>query len=131
VTIETTGASGATDQIDPIERKIARILSIGAVVAITLLVIGIALMIVEGVGPETVGFPAFHLERLVDDLVHLRAAGFLYAGILVVIATPVVRVSGELIGFAIRREREMALVAAAILLVVVVSVVVAVIIEAS
>ncbi len=131
MTTVTTATTATTGAIDPIERRLARILSLGAVLAITLLVIGLVLMIVEGVGPEASTFPAFHPERLVDDLVHLRAAGFLYAGILVVVATPVIRVVGELIGFAIRGERVMAAVAALILLVVATSVIAAIIIEAA
>ena len=107
---------------DRIEERIARGLSIGAVVAVTLLVIGLVLMVATGVTPDAAAYPSFEPSRLIGDVLALRPEGFLWAGILVVIATPVLRVVAELIGFAARRDREMALTAAAILVVIAVSV---------
>ncbi|MGZ9276188.1 MAG: DUF1634 domain-containing protein [Candidatus Limnocylindrales bacterium] len=119
----------STVSLDRIEGRIARVLSIGAVIAVVLLVVGIGLMVASGIEPDRAVFPVFDPARLVGDLVTLRPEGFLWAGILVVIATPVIRVIGELVGFAIRGDRTMAAVAAAILVIVTASVAVAVILE--
>jgi uncharacterized membrane protein len=119
----------STVSVDLIEGRIARVLSSGAVIAVVLLVIGVGLMVAGGIEADTAAYPAFDPARLIDDLVALRPEGFLWAGILVVIATPVIRVVGELVGFAIRGDRAMAAVAAAILVVVTTSVVVAIILE--
>lgn len=103
---------------DPIEVRIARVLSVGALLAVVLLLAGIVLMVVRGVAPDAPDYPPFDPGSIVPDMLALRPSGFLWAGIVVVIVTPVIRVIGELVGFALRRERGLALVAAAILLVV-------------
>lgn len=111
--------------VDRIELRIARVLTSGAVVSVVLLGIGVALMITGGIDPGASAFPVFDPGRLLGDLVALRPEGFLYAGIIVVIATPIARVLGELIGFSLRGERVMAVVAVAILAVIALSVLVA------
>lgn len=119
-----------TAPADRVEVLVTRMLSTGAVIAVVLLVIGTVLMIGGGTSPDATTYPALHPARLIDDILALRPEGFLWAGILVVIATPIVRVIGELIGFAMRRDRVMALVAASTLLVIGVSVVSALAAEA-
>ena len=103
------------------ERTIARLLTVGTYVAIALLVLGVALLLGAGIGPLS-GGPAFDLGRLPGDLVGLRPEGFLWLGLLVVVATPSARVLASLIGYARRGERSMAGVAALILVVIAVSV---------
>ena len=115
---------------DRVELFIARVLAIGAVLAVGLLVIGIVLMLGAGISPDAEAFPVFDPALVVGDLLALRPAGFLWAGIVVVIATPVVRVAGELLGFSLRRDRRMALVAAGVLAIIAVSVVTALVAEA-
>jgi uncharacterized membrane protein len=115
--------------VDRIEARIARVLSVGAVIAVVLLVVGVGLMVADGIEPDSAAFAVFDPARLVGDLVALRPEGFLWTGILVVIATPVIRVVGELVGFAIRGDRAMAAVAAAIFVIVTASVAVAIAIE--
>lgn len=115
---------------DRVELRVARVLSIGAVLAVGLLLIGIVLMLGEGISPDADSFPVFDPALVVGDLLALRPAGFLWAGIVVVIATPVVRVVGELVGFWLRRDRRMALVAAGVLAVIAVSVITALVSEA-
>jgi uncharacterized membrane protein len=119
----------ASDPADRIELAIAGILGVTTVVAMTLLLAGVALMIASGVGFESATFPVFDPARVVGDMLGLRPEGFLWAGIVVVVLTPVLRVVGELVGFALRRDRTMALVAAAILVVVAVSVITALVLE--
>lgn len=111
--------------IDAVEDRIARMLSVGAIVAVALLVLGVVLMLAAGIDPESVDFPVFDPGALVGDLLALRLEGFLWAGILVVISTPILRVIGEAIGFALVGERWLALVATGILVVIAASVVIA------
>jgi uncharacterized membrane protein len=122
----------AATPIEPahrIELAVARILGVITVVAMALLLAGVALMVATGVDVESVTFPPFDPARIVSDLVALRPEGFLWAGIVVVVASPIVRVSAELVGFARVRDRTMAMVAAGILLVVAVSVLTALALE--
>lgn len=114
-----------SDPADRIELAIAGILGVTTVVAMALLLAGVALMLASGVSFESATFPVFDPTQVVGDILALRPEGFLWAGIVVVVLTPVLRVIGELVGFALRRDRTMALVAAAILVVVAVSVVTA------
>jgi uncharacterized membrane protein len=114
---------------DRIEVRIARVLTGGAVVSVVLLGVGVALMVASGIDPGATTFPTFDPGRLVGDLVALRPEGFLYAGIIVVVATPIARVLGELVGFSLRGERAMAAVAVAILVVIGLSVVVVAVVE--
>jgi uncharacterized membrane protein len=76
-----------------------------------------------------VTFPAFDPGEVVADMFALRPEGFLWAGIVIVVATPIARIVGELVTFASRGDRLMALVSLAILGVVVLSVVVAQLVE--
>ncbi|MBA2382420.1 MAG: DUF1634 domain-containing protein, partial [Chloroflexi bacterium] len=56
------------------------------------------------------------------DVVALRPAGFLWLGLVAVVATPAARVAASLVGFARRGERTMVVVASLILAVIVISV---------
>ena len=107
-----------------LDRSIARLLTYGTYVSVGLLGIGTILMFARGIAPLA-GGPPFQLELIVDDVVHLRAAGFMWLGLVAVIATPTARVVAALIGFVRRGERTMALVAALILAVIALSVVLA------
>ncbi len=55
-------------------------------------------------------------------MVALRPAGFLWLGLVAVVATPAARVAASLVGFARRGERTMVVVASLILAVIVISV---------
>jgi uncharacterized membrane protein len=104
-----------------LERTIARLLAIGTYSAIALLLVGLALMVANGIAPLS-GGPAFDAGRVVADLVGLHPAGFIWLGLAVVVATPSARVIASLVGFARRGDRTMAVVAALILVVIAVSV---------
>ena len=104
-----------------LDRSIARILTMGTYGSVALLGVGVVLMLAAGIAPLA-GGPRFELDLLVDDLVHFRPAGFLWLGIVAVIATPSARVLASLVGFARRGERPMAIVATLILAVIVLSV---------
>ena len=126
-----TGAGSARSSQEPgpadparpagLEHTIARLLTTGTYASIALLVVGVALMVVNGIGPLS-GGPAFDLGHLGPDLVALRPAGFLWLGLLAVVATPAARVAASLVGYARRGERAMTLVAALILFVIAASV---------
>lgn len=107
-----------------LERSVARLLQFGTYLSIGLLLIGALLMIANGIGPRS-GGPAFDLGRLVGDLGAGRPAGFLWLGLLVVIATPAARVAVSGVGYVRRGEREMAVVAGLILIVIATSVLLA------
>jgi uncharacterized membrane protein len=107
-----------------VERTVARLLAIGTYGSVALLAVGTALILVNGVPPLSAA-PTFDPNRLGDDLVHLRAAGFLWLGLIAVVATPAGRVFASLIGYARGGERLMAVVAALILAVIALSVAVA------
>ena len=117
----TTPAGRSTTPED-VELVIARLLLAGTIVGVVLLSIGVGLMITNGVDPESATFPAFDPGTIVSDMAALRPEGYLWAGIVILIATPIVRVAGELVVFATRGDRVMAIVALAILGVVALSV---------
>lgn len=104
-----------------LDRAIARILSAGTYASVVLLAIGVGLMFVLGI-PAFAGGPRFDSTRLVPDLAHLRPEGFLWLGLITVVATPAARVLAALIGYGRSGERVMMLVAALILVVIALSV---------
>jgi uncharacterized membrane protein len=111
-----------------LDRSIARLLTIGTYVSVVLLAIGVLLLLVYGIRPFA-GGPPFQPDLMVDDLIHLRPAGFMWLGLLAVVATPSLRVAASLIGFARLGERTMAAVAVAILAVIALSVALARVLE--
>jgi uncharacterized membrane protein len=112
-----------------VEAVIARLLIAGTLVGVGLLAVGVALMAASGISPASVAFPPFDAATVASDLAALRPEGFLWAGIVILIATPIARVIGELITFSVRGDRVMAGVALAILGVVALSVVAALALE--
>jgi uncharacterized membrane protein len=106
-----------------LELRIARLLVLGTYLGVALLAAGIALMVATGVDPLAAPTPAFDPGALVRDLVALRATGFLWAGLLVVMALPVTRVAIAAAGFGLSGERRMAAIALAVIAVLAISVV--------
>ena len=111
-----------------IERRIGRTLVVLTYVAVTLLVIGVVLMLANGISPLDPS-PAFDPATIVPDIVALRPVGFLWLGLLVVLATPIIRVAGAGIGYALDRQWSMVLVATGILIVICVGVASAILTE--
>jgi uncharacterized membrane protein len=114
-------ASADVAVADPLERAIARVLTVGTYVSVAVLAVGTAMMLASGVQPLE-GGPRFDLGQVGDDLVHLRATGFLWLGLIAVVATPASRVVASLVGYLRDGERLMAVVAVLILAVIAVSV---------
>jgi uncharacterized membrane protein len=107
-----------------LDHEIARLLTFGTYVSVALLGVGAVLMLARRIAPLG-GGPPFQPELVLDDVVHLRAAGFMWLGLLAAIATPAARVAAALVGFLRRGERAMAIVAVLILAVISLSVVLA------
>ena len=112
-------APSATADLD---EAIGRLLTIGTNLAVLLLAIGSVLLFANRIDPLA-GAPPLEPGLIVDDITHLRPAGFMWLGLIVVLATPVARVVASLVGFARRGERTMTIVAALILVVIAASIV--------
>jgi uncharacterized membrane protein len=126
VTAPGTAPGAAVDGVRTIESSIARLLIVGTYVAIGLIAAGVVAMLAAGIDPRTHGRPpGLDLLRIPSDLVALRPEGFLWAGLLVVLALPLGRVVVSGVGFLTSGDRRLALVSLLVLLVVCASVVVA------
>ena len=101
------------------EAAIGRLLLVVTYVAVALLSIGVLLMVATGISPLD-GGPPLDIASLGSDLVNLQPEGFLWLGLIAVIATPVSRVVAAGIGFG--RSRDWALVAVSISILVVITV---------
>ena len=105
----------------PFDRTIGRLLIAMTYVAGLLLAVGVLLMVAGGISPLS-GGPPLDLSALAGDLVSLQPAGFLWLGLIVVIATPISRVAAAAVSFAIADDWRMVGVAMAILLVIALSI---------
>ena len=103
------------------ERAIGRMLIAITYVSVALLVIGVALLAAQGISPIS-GGPQLDIGRLVGDLVRFTPDGFLWLGLLAVIATPISRVVAAGIGYARAGDRALVVVAIAILTVIALSI---------
>jgi uncharacterized membrane protein len=99
------------------ERRIGRLLITVTYVAVALLLAGVALMAVNGISPLDPG-PGLDLGSLPADILALAPAGFLWLGLIAVIATPLSRVIAAAIGFGRAGDRSMVVVAVGILVVI-------------
>ena len=105
-----------------LDRTVGRLLTIGTNVAVLFLAIGCVLLFALRINPLA-GGPPLEPGLIVDDITHLRPAGFMWLGLLALLATPVLRVVVSLVGFAEQRERTMSIVASLILVVIALSIV--------
>ncbi|HET9083977.1 MAG TPA: DUF1634 domain-containing protein [Candidatus Limnocylindrales bacterium] len=108
------------------DRTIGRLLIAVTYIAGGLLLIGVLLMLADGISPLS-GGPRLDLSTIVADLASLQPAGFLWLGLITVIATPITRVVAAAVGFAQVGERQMVLVAIGILGVIALSIATAVV----
>lgn len=113
--------SGSAARLD---RTVARVLQVGIYLGIGLLAVGVALMVVNGVDPMGPAPAPFSLASLAEAIRSLDPLAFLWTGLIVAIATPVLRVVASLIGFERTGQRRMVLISIAILVVLAVSVLV-------
>ncbi len=119
----TSGGVAASAPAGPdLDRTIARLLGVGTYVSVALLGIGVVALLATGQSPvEGTPLP-LDLGRIPADILAFRPEGFLWPGIIVMIATPAARVTASLVGYARSREWGMAIVAFLILCVIAVGV---------
>jgi uncharacterized membrane protein len=98
--------------MDPIERMVSRVLGIGIGVAVFFMLAGVVLGAVRGDGPHR---SVVALGDLLPGLGGLDPAAYLSLGLLVLVATPFVRVIGSIVAFALQGDRRYVLVTAAVL----------------
>ena len=106
------------------EFRIGRLMIGMTYASVATLIIGVGLMIVAGISPLS-GGPAFHPSQLLAELTSLSPVGFLWLGLVTVIATPIVRVIGAAISYGLAAQWTMVAIAIAILLVIVTGVAIA------
>ena len=117
----------ATGDVGPASLEIAlgHVLQLGTYASVALIAIGSVLQLASGVSPLA-GGPAFDLGALPGDILALRPAGFLWLGIVGVLATPGLRVGRAMLGFARRGETRLVAISAVVLAVIAVGVIVGV-----
>ena len=93
------------------ERLIGRILIALTYLSVALLVVGVGLMLGAGISPVA-GGPGLDLATLGAQVVALGPGGFLWLGLLAVIAAPISRVA--VAGFAYAREGDWPMVGIAV-----------------
>jgi uncharacterized membrane protein len=98
--------------MDAVERMVNVVLTAGIVVTIVLLAAGLVLSVAEGQGLPTQMVPLADLPSL---LLAFDPAAYLSLGLIVLIATPFVRVAGSIVAFARAGDRRYVLITAVVL----------------
>lgn len=112
---------------DALDITIARLLTVGSYVGVSLLLVGVALMALAGRSPLDPPAHGFDPGAIPGDVAAGRPEGALWLGFLALLATPAARVTASLSGYIRSGEREMVIVSVAILLVIVAGVVIGVV----
>ncbi len=120
-TAPANGTPAAAPGPGTLEAALANVLQLGTYASVALIAAGSLLLLGSG-GSLLGGGPPLAPASILPDILALRPAGFLWLGILGVLATPGLRVLRALIGFWRRGERRMALVALLVLVVVAIGV---------
>jgi len=103
----------------PIERMVSRILMTGIAVSVALMAIGLVLGLFDRQGMPTHVVPLADLPSLLRSF---DPAAYLSLGLIVLIATPFVRVLGSIIAFAREGDRRYVIITAVVLAVMCLSV---------
>jgi uncharacterized membrane protein len=106
--------------MEPIERMVSRVLKAGVAIAVALMAVGLVLSVFDQEGMPSRVVPLADLPSLLGNL---DPAAYLSLGLIVLIATPFVRVVGSIIAFARERDRRYVLVTSVVLAVMCLSVV--------
>ena len=104
------------------DSTIGRLMIVMTYAAVVLLTVGVVLMVVNGISP-LVGGPIFDPALVIDELRAGIPTGFLWVGLIVVIATPIVRVAVSSVGFAREGQWRMVAVGLGILAVILIGIV--------
>jgi uncharacterized membrane protein len=118
-------AAATSGRVFDAERTIGRLLIGMTYVSVALMAVGVVLMFAKGISPLDPG-PPLDPTQLVAQVTSLQPAGFLWLGLLIVIAAPIVRVVLAARAYARDNDRTMVLVSIAILIVLAIAVAVAV-----
>jgi uncharacterized membrane protein len=108
---------------------VARILNIGTIIAVAIMAIGVVLMAIQGISPLSQPFPPLDVPALPQQIASLQPAGYLWLGLIAMIATPILRVVLSLWGYVRTGERRMAWISLGTLGVIALSVVVALLVR--
>lgn len=103
------------------ERLIGRVLIALTYLSVALLVVGVGLMLGAGISPVA-GGPGLDLATLGSEVVALGPAGFLWLGLLAVMAAPISRVILAAVAYARRGDWQMVGIAVGILSIIVIGV---------
>jgi len=109
-----------------LESRVSRLLVIGTYLAIGIVLVGVVGMLASGVDPLALATPSFYLPQIPADIAAGKPEGFLWLGLVAVLALPLGRVIVAGLGFLAARDTRLALVSLAVLLVVTASIVAAV-----
>lgn len=113
----------SSDTAYAMEAVVARLLVVGTWLAMGLVLAGVILMLADGIDPLDHGaVPPFQLTAIPAEILALEPVGFLWAGIVLIIALPIGRVVVSGLGFLAARDLRMAGISLAVLVVVLVSV---------
>jgi uncharacterized membrane protein len=118
-----TRQQSSSDTAYAMEAVVARLLVVGTWLAMGLVLAGVILMLADGIDPLDHGaVPPFQLTAIPSQILALEPVGFLWAGIVLIIALPIGRVVVSGLGFLAARDLRMAGISLAVLVVVLVSV---------
>ena len=95
-----------------VERLVERLILVAIGVSVTLMLLGVALGLAAGDGLADAVLAVFGLP---EALMSWEPAAYLSLGLIVLMATPFIRVVGALVVFAMERDRWYVLVTAAVL----------------
>ncbi len=113
-----------------LETIAARLLTWGTRAALLLVLLGVVDMALSGVYPlGAASFPSYSLAAIPGQIAALRPEGFIWAGLTLLVALPLGRVTVSGAGFLAARDRRLALVSVLVLLVICASVVAALSLE--
>ena len=101
-----------------LESRVSRLLVIGTYLAIGIVLVGVVGLLASGVDPLALAPPPFDLRQIPADIAAGKPEGFLWLGLVAVLALPLGRVIVAGLGFLAARDTRLALVSLAVLLVV-------------
>ena len=110
------------------DSTIGRLMIAMTYISVGLLLVGVVLMLINGISPLDEA-PAFDPSLIWADMLARMPVGFLWLGLIVVIATPIVRVAASAVGYARLGQWRMVGVGTGILLVIAIGIVTSIAVE--
>lgn len=109
-----TPGAPAAHVMEPIEHMVSRVLKAGIAIAVALMAVGLVLSVFDKEGMPSHVVPLADLPALLGQF---DPAAYLSLGLMVLIATPFVRVAASIVAFARERDRRYVLVTAIVFVV--------------